>query len=73
MKCFITDICLRCYKNNDYEIFCGLANSAEPDKRPHVVSDQGLHCLLIEFFINIKKNLRQNRPDTPKMTNGLVQ
>ena len=34
---------------------------------PHnVASDQDLHCLLTGFSI-------KNRPDTPKMTNGLVQ
>ena len=40
---------------------------------PHnVASDQGLHCLLTGF--SIKNEYRQqNRPDTPKMTNGLVQ
>ena len=40
---------------------------------PHgVASDQGLHCLLTGF--SIKNRIKtKNRPDTPKMTNGLVQ
>ena len=38
----------------------------------HVASDQGLHCLLTGF--SIKNRIKQqNRPDTPKMTYGLVQ
>ena len=44
---------------------------------PHdVVSDLGLYCLLTVFSIkNTKKKKKktQIRPDTPKMTNGLVQ
>ena len=36
----------------------------------NLASDQGLLCLLTESSIKNKK--QQNRPDTPKMTNGLV-
>ena len=40
---------------------------------PHIVaSDQGLHCLLTEFFIKIEQK-GQNRPDTLKMTYRLIQ
>ena len=40
---------------------------------PHnVASDQGLYCLLTEFFIKNRLKVK-NRPDAPKMTNGLVQ
>ena len=49
------------------------ANSADPDQTPHnVASDQGLQCLLTGFCIKnrIKATIR---PDTPKMTNRLVQ
>ena len=43
------------------------ANSADPDQVPHnATSDQCLHCLLTGQKV-------QNRPDTPKITNGLVQ
>ena len=50
-----------------------LANNADPDQMPHdVVSDQGLNCLLTKFSIKIEQK-RQNRSDTPKMTNGLLQ
>ena len=40
---------------------------------PHnVASDQGLHCSLTGF--SIKKRIKvTNRPNTPKMTNGLIQ
>ena len=38
----------------------------------NVASDQGLHCLLTGF--SMKNRIKtQNRPNTPKMTNGLVQ
>ena len=36
-----------------------------------MASDQGLHCLLKEFSIK-NRNKLQNRPDTTKMTNGLI-
>ena len=39
--------------------------------RRHII-DQALHCLLTGFSIKNRKK-RQNKPDTPKMTNGLVQ
>ena len=44
-----------------------IGNIADPDQTPDdVASDQGLNCLLTEFFIS-------NRSDTPKMTNGIIQ
>ena len=49
------------------------ANSADSDQMPHsVASDQGLHCLLTGFSIK-NKIKATNRPNTPKMTNGLIQ
>ena len=40
---------------------------------PHnVASDQGLHCLLTGFSIKYRIKAT-NKPDIPKMTNGLVQ
>ena len=48
------------------------ANSADPDLASHVASNQGLHCLLTGFSIK-NRIKRQNRSDTPKMTNELVQ
>ena len=48
-------------------------NSADPDQTPHnVASDQDLHCLLTGFSIKTRKK-GQKTPDTPKMTNGLVE
>ena len=41
---------------------------------PHnVASDQGLQCLLTGFSIKKIEYRQQNRPDTPKMTNGLIK
>ena len=37
-----------------------------------MASDQCLHCLLTGFPIK-NRMLSQNRPDTPKMKNGLFQ
>ena len=37
-----------------------------------MASDQGLHCLQTGFSIKNRKK-RQNKPDTPKIINGLVQ
>ena len=50
-----------------------LANSADPDQMPHnVASDQGLHCLLTGF--SVENGIKaKNSPDTPKITNELVQ
>ena len=36
-----------------------------------MVSDQGVHCLLIGFPSKMEQN-PQNRPDTSSMTNGLI-
>ena len=51
----------------------GGSNRADPNQTPYnVASDQGLHSLLTGF--SIKNNIKaKNRPDTPKMKNGLVQ
>ena len=42
-----------------------LADSADPH---NVAYDQGLQCLLTGFSIKIEQ-MRQNIPNTPKMTN----
>ena len=38
----------------------------------NVASDRGRQCLLTGFPSEIEEE-RQNKPDTPKMVNGLVQ
>ena len=49
------------------------ANNADPDQMPHdVASNQGLNCLLKKISIKIEEK-QQNRSDTPKMTNELLQ
>ena len=50
-----------------------LANSADPDQTSHnVASDQSLYCLLTGFSIK-NRIKRQNRPNTFKMTNEIIQ
>ena len=39
----------------------------------NIVSDQGLHCLRTGISIKNRIKVKKNRPDTPKMTHGLVQ
>ena len=47
-------------------------NSANQDQTPHLAaSNQGLHCLLTEFSINIWEKIKIP-PNTPKFGNGLV-
>ena len=49
------------------------STSADTDQVPHnVASDQRLYCLLTGFSIKTRIKAR-NRPDTPKLTNGLLQ
>ena len=52
------------------------ANSADPDQTPHhVASGQGLQCFATcnRIFHQKMNKSDKNRPDTSKMTNGLVQ
>ena len=39
----------------------------------HATSDQGRHCLLTAFSTKNRIKVKRIRPDTAKMTNGLVQ
>ena len=53
-------------------LFLGSWQTVQIQIRRHRSSDQGLHCLLAGISIKNKIKMK-NTPDTPKMTNGLVQ